>query len=44
MSDRTINEARKKCIEKAGIPKQIREKYDFEIRNGKLILLRERRV
>lgn len=44
MNDRVVNEARKRCIKEAGIPKHIKEKYDFEIRNGKLVLLRKRRV
>ena len=44
MTDRVVEEARKRCIEKAYIPRRIRDNYYFEIKNGKLVLLKKRRV
>lgn len=41
--DIALNEARRRAIEKACIPRRIKNNYEFIVKDGKLILLRKKK-
>ena len=42
MSDRVLNEARKKAIEKSHLPQNIKKSYNVSIESGRVVLSKKK--